>query len=136
MEDKTVVIDKRIQGGLSKIEENDLVIYWLVEMNSLHTIFCPSFSNTSVCNDYHTSSPYTEKRKSIGRVIGCQKDWVRIDESRGFSRHIPVPEGYCWIEDVGPVSMGLVRGKPLFYLWPPKIIDSGMYKVTDGTDDR
>ena len=68
--------------------------------------------------------------------MGCQKDWVRIDESNGFSRHIPVPEGYCWIEDVGPVSMGLVRGKPLCYMWPPKIINAGICEITGDIDDR
>merc|ERR1711924_315470 len=73
LEDRTVIVDKRFQGGFSGVEENDLVIY---------------------------SSPYTAKRKSIGRVLGCQKDWVRIDELHGFSRHMPVPEGYCWIEGI------------------------------------
>ena len=80
------------------------------------------------------SSPYTAKRKSIGRVLGCQKDWVRIDELHGFSRHMPVPEGYCWIEGIGPVSMGLVKGKPLCYLWPPKCIGTNVYKFKDEPD--
>ena len=85
---------------------------------------------------YHQSisSPYTEKVKSVGRVVGCQKDWVRVDELHGFSRHMLVPEGYCWVDGVGPVSMGLLRGKAMCYIWPLKSIKASMYKVPNDVD--
>ena len=66
------------------------------------------------------SSPYDEHHKSIGRIIGNQREYVRVaDRMRGYSRHVLVPSGCYWIQDVGPVHMALVRGKPICLIWPP-----------------
>ena len=61
-----------------------------------------------------------------------------MTDERGYFSHHPVPSGYIWLEeinmeencsissskrrDIGPISMSLVVGKPLVFVWPYNVI--------------
>ncbi|KAK4742571.1 hypothetical protein SAY87_000572 [Trapa incisa] len=76
------------------------------------------------------TSPTDHKERHIKRIIGLPGDWVGISHIDDVIR---VPEGHCWVEgdnlassfdsrSLGPIPLGLVRGRVTHVVWPPSRI--------------
>lgn len=74
-------------------------------------------------------SPTNYKEKHVKRLIGLPGDCI-------YTPHydvVVVPEGHCWVEgdnsalsldsrSLGPIPLGLVRGRATHIVWPPRRI--------------
>lgn len=74
------------------------------------------------------TSPNNRNISFIKRVIGVEGDFLNTPRYRLNS--VMVPRGHCWVEGdnyrssldsnkFGPISMGLIKGKATYIIWPP-----------------
>ena len=74
------------------------------------------------------TSPSDRNVSFIKRVVGIEGDFLNTPRYRLNS--VMVPRGHCWVEGdnyrssldsnkFGPISMGLIKGKAMYVVWPP-----------------
>ena len=74
------------------------------------------------------TSPSDRNISFIKRVVGVEGDFLNTPRYRLNS--VMVPRGHCWVEGdnyrssldsnkFGPISMGLIKGKATYVVWPP-----------------
>lgn len=74
------------------------------------------------------TSPSDRNISFIKRVVGIEGDFLNTPRYRLNS--VMVPRGHCWVEGdnyrssldsnkFGPISMGLIKGKAMYVVWPP-----------------
>jgi len=78
-------------------------------------------------------SPRKPREHICKRVIALSGDSIAINRLDGTLASMPiVPRGHIWVEgdnssnsadsrDYGPIPVGLVKGRVMFKIWPPKI---------------
>ncbi|XP_065659660.1 mitochondrial inner membrane protease subunit 2 [Hydra vulgaris] len=74
------------------------------------------------------ASPYHRNVSYIKRIIALEGDIVWTPRYK--KSHVFIPKGHCWVEgdnksasldsnSFGPVSIGLIKAKATYIIWPP-----------------
>jgi hypothetical protein len=77
-------------------------------------------------------SPTEPERLLLQRIVGKEGNWIYQPLHKEYR---PIPKSHCWVEEFhtsipdsssydsrhfGPISIGLIRGKVISIIWPPK----------------
>jgi mitochondrial inner membrane protease subunit 1 len=78
-------------------------------------------------------SPGNPRQYICKRVLGLPGDLVCADPTRAASPMVAIPPGHVWLQGdnlhnssdsraYGPVPLGLVKGRVVYRVWPPRAI--------------
>ncbi|KAL8132520.1 uncharacterized protein LOC141712105 [Apium graveolens] len=85
-------------------------------------------------------SPNDHKEKFVKRITALSGDWVSSPYSNDVMK---IPDGHCWVEgdnsassldskSIGPVPLGLIKGRATHIIWPPKRIGRVEQRIRQG----